>query len=347
MEVFLTGSTGLLGANLARELLDAGHGVRALARDGGKAARVLPGSTRLRIVVGDLEGIEGWADALPGCDAVVNAGAYFRESFGAGDHEGPLQRINVDAAVALYRAARAAGVPRFVQVSTDGVLAPRPDGAPSREEDAPGGRMAVNPYMTSKWRAEEALRTEARPGGPRLTLARPGWMFGPHDGAPTTAGEMVARLVAGKGVQLIEGTPMGVVDVRDVARGIRLAVEAESPPEALNLTGLPMTALDALRAIAGAAGRGAGRVQAIPFPVAMALSRLLAFPTSLLGIANPIPTVGLLTLRRGVVGDTARARALGVVFRPFAETARDAASWFSSGHEGYSSGSEISPNTVR
>ena len=56
MGAFVTGSTGLLGINLVRTLLDAGHEVWALARSKEKAQREL-GDTADRVVLGDIRNV--------------------------------------------------------------------------------------------------------------------------------------------------------------------------------------------------------------------------------------------------------------------------------------------------
>jgi nucleoside-diphosphate-sugar epimerase len=60
MRALVTGSTGLLGNNLVRTLIDAGHEVWALARSKEKAQREL-GDTAARVVLGDIRNIlESW-----------------------------------------------------------------------------------------------------------------------------------------------------------------------------------------------------------------------------------------------------------------------------------------------
>jgi nucleoside-diphosphate-sugar epimerase len=61
MRAFVTGSTGLLGNNLVRTLLKAGHEVVALARSAAKGTREL-GDTSARIVIGDMADVAGFAD---------------------------------------------------------------------------------------------------------------------------------------------------------------------------------------------------------------------------------------------------------------------------------------------
>ena len=46
MKILVTGGTGLAGSHSIRDLLDAGHDVRALVRSEAKLARVFPDAPR-------------------------------------------------------------------------------------------------------------------------------------------------------------------------------------------------------------------------------------------------------------------------------------------------------------
>lgn len=69
MTVLVVGATGSIGSLVVEEALTAGHTVRALARDRGKAARLLPPHTYS--VVGDVTQPESLDAAVDGVDAVV------------------------------------------------------------------------------------------------------------------------------------------------------------------------------------------------------------------------------------------------------------------------------------
>ena len=83
MRAFVTGSTGLLGNNLVRNLHQAGHEVWALARSKEKAQQTL-GDVAARIVVGDIRKVAEFAPCLKGADVVFHTAAYFREYYGQG-----------------------------------------------------------------------------------------------------------------------------------------------------------------------------------------------------------------------------------------------------------------------
>lgn len=63
----VTGATGYIGGRLVPQLLDAGHDVRVLARDGEKA-RAQPWGHEVEIVVGDATRPEDVERAVDGVD---------------------------------------------------------------------------------------------------------------------------------------------------------------------------------------------------------------------------------------------------------------------------------------
>ncbi|WP_328440711.1 NAD(P)-dependent oxidoreductase [Streptomyces sp. NBC_00444] len=153
MLTLVTGTTGQVGRRFVPRLLAQarpGERVRVLVRD---AARGEPfAELGAEVVVGDLRDAEVLGKAVAGVDAVVNVAASFR---GVPDEE--ARAVNRDAAVELGRAAQAAGVQRFVQVST-GLVYGVGRGRPLTEDDEsrPGGSM-WGAYPESKAQAEREL----------------------------------------------------------------------------------------------------------------------------------------------------------------------------------------------
>jgi hypothetical protein len=76
-KVFVTGSTGLLGNNLVRQLLERGFDVVGLVRSEEKARRMF-GETKAVFVKGDMLDVARFAPAIDGCVAVFHTAAYFR-----------------------------------------------------------------------------------------------------------------------------------------------------------------------------------------------------------------------------------------------------------------------------
>jgi uncharacterized protein YbjT (DUF2867 family) len=154
MDVVIAGGHGQIALRLERLLTAGGHRSRAMVRNPDHTSDVA--ATGAEPVVVDLEVIAGLnrlTEAVRGADAVVFAA-------GAGPGSGPERKRTVDygAAVKLIAAAEAAGVSRYVMISTLG--ADRPD--------ARGD--AMRPYFQAKGEAEDALRASSL----AYTIVRPG-----------------------------------------------------------------------------------------------------------------------------------------------------------------------------
>ncbi len=171
---FVTGATGLLGANLVRELARQGWRLKVLARSRAKLDRILDGIT-LDAVIGDMEDVAGFAATLQGCDTLFHCAAYFREYYSPGQHQEKLERINVRGTIELLDAAERAGLSKVVYVSSAGVLGHSPSSG-TVNESAPYALETSNLYFRSKIHAEQRLfdwlrsRHTGCPDPPRLDV---------------------------------------------------------------------------------------------------------------------------------------------------------------------------------
>jgi nucleoside-diphosphate-sugar epimerase len=180
--ILVTGATGQVGRRLVPRLLSwrrtAEPGarpeqVRVLVRseqaaDGFRAAGA-------QAIVGDLTDAADRKRALDGVDVVVNAAATFRSPSLT---EAEMNAVNRDAALALARDAAAAGVRRFVQVSTNLVYGPGL-GRPAREEDPL--RTETGGYPRSKREAEELLERLREETGFGVVTLRLAFVYGDAD----------------------------------------------------------------------------------------------------------------------------------------------------------------------
>ncbi|OUL25805.1 hypothetical protein BV372_27535 [Nostoc sp. T09] len=78
MKAFVTGSTGLLGNNLVRLLVEQGYSLKALVRSPEKASQIFS-DLDITLVQGDMLDIDSFAEELAGCDILFHTAAYFRE----------------------------------------------------------------------------------------------------------------------------------------------------------------------------------------------------------------------------------------------------------------------------
>ena len=155
MDVAIAGGHGKIGRRLAALLVGRGDSVRGLIRNPGHADDLRADGAEP--VVCDLESasVEEVASAVSGADAVVFAA-------GAGPGSGAERKLTMDrdGAVKLVEAAQAAGVPRYVIVSSVGAESP------------PDGDDVFSVYLRAKAEADRALMESDR----HWTVVRPGML---------------------------------------------------------------------------------------------------------------------------------------------------------------------------
>lgn len=325
---FVTGATGLLGNNLVRLLVDKGVVVRALARSVDKARKQF-GTLPVEIVQGDLENVSGFAHALNGVDVVFHAAAFFRDSYKGGSHWEELHRINVAGTANLLEAAHAAGVRRFVHTSSIAVLN-GPKGSIIDESMLRDERNADD-YYRSKILADREVERflETHPDF-WAAMVLPGWMHGPGDMGPTSAGQTVLDFANGKLPGVVPGT-FSVVDARDVAETQWAVLERGRRGERYLSAGRNLTMASLFPVLERVSGVKAP-TRRIPMPMLYLIgggaelwARLTRQP-----VLVSLAVVRLIAQENGrtTFDHTKRERELGLSFRPVEETLRDSVAWY-------------------
>ncbi|MGW8848361.1 NAD-dependent epimerase/dehydratase family protein [Streptomyces xiamenensis] len=335
--VVVTGATGLLGRAVVGELLAREDAVEVIAvvRDRAKAARLLPAPAagRLTVVTADITDPAGYRDALPGADAVIHTAAYFREYYAPGADARRLHAVNVDAVTTLLGEARAAGVPAVVHTSSINTLAPGSVRHPADENAGPPPRWERNGYRASKVRAEAAIARfcAEHPGELRVPLVLPGWMWGPGDEGPTSAGRLFLSVARGE-LRAVPRAGNHVVDARDVSLACVRAAERGAPLRRYIVAGRWQPLVDTTTGIALATGATPPRQ--IPAAAALAVAALLETSARLRGrppVATREGVRALLDGNRTRISSARAQRELGVGFRPLAQTLADEAAWYRAG----------------
>ncbi len=326
MKFFVTGSTGLLGNNLVRALEDAGHSVVGLVRSSEKGRRLL-GDTQARLVTGDMRDVKAFAPALDGCEVVFHTAAYFREYYQPGDHRQALEEINVQATLGLMQEADRRGVRRFVHVGSAGTIGANPDGSPGDEETPPGPLQATNLYLRSKVRGDDAIRGWKPPHGMEVIEILPGWMWGPGDAAPTSAGQMALDFLARRIPGIADGG-ISVVDARDVAAAMIAASERARAGERYIVGGEYRSMAQIMEGLARASGVPAP-TRKLPHALLMTLALVVELYARLTGRPALITRQGLRVMHaKHRISSRKAERELGARFRPFDQTLRDVVGWY-------------------
>ncbi|BAB76994.1 SDR family oxidoreductase [Anabaena sp. FACHB-709] len=327
---FVTGATGLLGSNLCRALVSQGWQVKGLVRSLDKAKRFL-GNSGIEFVQGDIEDVPAFTQALKEVDAVFHTAAFFREYYQPGSDWQKMKRINVDATMELLQAAEAQGVAKVVFTSSSGVI--QTDTHQAATETAPYNKFAEqNLYFKTKVLAEQEIYRFLNASQIDVVMILPGWMMGPGDAAPTSAGQLVLDLLAGKLPGVINGGA-ALTDVRDVAAVMVKAAEQGERGGRYIVAGPLTTMKDIALELEAISGVKAPRIE-IPDGMAIAIAWFLEKLTGLTGGVNPMPLAGIQTLLEKAKLSSAKAeRDLGATFRPLRDTLKDTVLWYES--QGY------------
>jgi nucleoside-diphosphate-sugar epimerase len=171
--VMVTGGAGYVGSNLVPKLLNAGFEVSVLdLYIYGDVFAGHNGNSKLRQIKGDLRNPGDVQNALAGCDAVIHLACISNDpSFDLNPDLG--KSINFDCFRPLVKAAKDAGVKRFIYASSSSVYGIKDE--TDVTEDLP--LMPLTDYSKYKAMCEEVLEEEREPGFVAITL-RPATVCG-------------------------------------------------------------------------------------------------------------------------------------------------------------------------
>ncbi len=241
----VTGSTGLLGNNLVRELINQGHQVRVAIRETSDR-RPLEGLD-VEIMVGSLDSPQFASQLVDGIDAMIHSAGFIWFGY---QHLEKSRAVNVECSRILAEQCRQQSV-RFLHVSSTDALAAGTINQPANETNLNPAK-GKSSYVLSKREAEQVI-LDLHKNGLDTVIANPSLMLGPYDWKPST-GQMMLAVTDG----FIPFTPRGgisVADVRQVAKGIITAVQRGKSGERYILAGQNLTYLKLWRRMAGVVNR--------------------------------------------------------------------------------------------
>jgi dihydroflavonol-4-reductase len=223
-QVFVSGGSGYIAGFLIRQLVAQGWTVHTTLRSlaGERAVRQLLAvdDSRLKFFAADLNADAGWAEAMAGCGFVAHLASPLPRGVPRDANE--LIVPARDGALHALRAAKAAGVRRFVMTSSVAAIAyGRGRGehhfteADWTQPDQPG----ISAYIQSKTLAERAARDwVAKEGaGIEFCTINPSVVLGPVWSADYSASVTIVKKLLDGSMRACPDIGFGVVDVRDVA----------------------------------------------------------------------------------------------------------------------------------
>ena len=333
MKVLVTGATGFVGGNLARELCARGYEVRALVRPGSSVLTIK--DTGVERVEGDILDRDSVRRAATGCSAVFHCAAAY--TFWSKNPMG-VRQTNVEGTVNVLQCAAAAGAERIVYTSTVSTIGRPRDGSLGDEDTELAPRSLHGHYKQSKFDAErEALRLGSPPphgDGLPVVVVNPTAPVGPWDVKPTPTGRIVLDFMRGR-IPAYLATGLNLVDVADVSAGHILALERGQTGQRYILGNRNATLKEMFGILSRITGRPAPRVR-LPYWLVVgagyaeqAVSGGLRLLTNGGERQPAIPVEGVLASRKPAWVSSQRAiRELGLPQSPVERALEQAVEWF-------------------
>jgi dihydroflavonol-4-reductase len=316
----VTGGAGFIGGHLVDLLVERGERVVVVERPGADLSHVPEG---VEVVLADIRDREATRRAVEGARFVYhlaanpNLWARDRREFDAVNHRGTVHVLD---------SALEGGVERIVHVSTESILTRARSTGPIAEDVEISLSDAVGSYCRSKLRAENHAMDRARAGAP-VVVVNPTMPVGPGDRGVSPPTRLIRDFCNGKLPARMDCT-LNLIDVRDVAKGLVLAMDHARTGRRYLLGGENLTLVALLGHLSELTGVPVPR-WSVPYPLGLAVAFASEFWADRVTGKPPKATVtGVRLTRRELNFDASDSlRQLGLIPRPIRNSLADAVAW--------------------
>ena len=317
----VTGSTGFVGANLARFLLAKGLNVRALVRQNSNHSNI--NGLDLEPVVGDLQDPSSIRKAVTNVDYVFHVAADYR-LWAKNPQE--IYDNNVKGTEALMDACRTEEVKRIVYTSSVATIGRPSNGKIAAETDVGALEDMIGHYKRSKFLAEQCVIEAAGKGLP-VVIVNPSTPIGPYDIKPTPTGRIIVDFLNHKMPAYIN-TGLNFVDVEDVVTGHWLALNHGRPGSRYILGGENLSLRKFLEVLGSVVDRAAPKIR-IPYSLAYGMGSINSIWSRFTGREPMIPLEGVRMAKRFMFFSSAKAEdELGYHHKPIQPALERAIQWY-------------------
>lgn len=200
--ILLTGATGFVGNAVLKQLMQQPemairtYGRRApIGVNDDRAADASP--QMMSHVTGEISDAADYTLTLVDVDVVIHCAAQAHINKNATDRQAEFNHVNCDGTLKLARQAIAAGVKRFVFISSIGVNGGHNQQGPFKYDDV---AAPWDEYTQSKYAAELGLRQIAKETGLEVVIIRPPLVYGAN--APGNFGKLTQAVRYGRWLPL-------------------------------------------------------------------------------------------------------------------------------------------------
>ena len=322
--VLVTGGSGFIGQHLVATLVASGRQTRVL--DVRPPGRTVANAQYIKGSVLDRELVD---QALDGVDEVYHLAGLPGMWVARKDD---FHAVNYRGTEVVISAARKRGIARLLHCSTESILfRSSPAGEAGVEDTLLTADDMPGPYTRSKLLAER-LAMEAAASGFPVVIGSPTMPIGPHDHNLTPPTAMLRHFL-GKRFQFYLDFVLNLVDVRDVASGLILAMERGKVGNRYILGGESIPLKKLLEHVAAISGRNSLRVP-VPGRLAEVTAAILEFMADYVTRTPPSATAEAVRIAlRSTALSTERARReLGYAPRPIESALRETIAYLASTH---------------
>jgi dihydroflavonol-4-reductase len=320
--VLVTGGAGFIGTHLVTRLLERGETVRVLEHPRARVEH-LP-LDRLDLIRADIRNQPAVEEAVRGCKEVyhlaANPNLWTRR-------RGLFRQVNYLGAANVLDAAVAAGARRVLHTSTESILTRACQDGMIATEQKVMLQDVIGPYCRSKYFAERHAFELARRGAAVL-IVNPTLPVGPGDFGCSPPTRMILDFCRGRRREYLDGQ-LNLIDVRDVAHGMILAVERGEPGRRYFLGSENLSIREVFRRLAHLTGLPEPN-RRVPYAIALAAAYASEFIADVCTGRAPAATVTGVKLTRRVMHFDAgpSLSELGLHPRPIDRSLADCIDWF-------------------
>jgi dihydroflavonol-4-reductase len=320
--VLVTGGAGFIGSHLVRRLVERGEAVRVLELPGAAVDHLPAGG--VDVVRADIRDRDAVETAVRGCREVYHLAANPHLWV---QQRGRFAQVNFRGSVHVLEAALAAGARRVLHTSTESILSRARQAGPITEEQVVRWDDVLGPYCRSKYLAERHAMGLARAGAP-VVIVNPTLPVGPGDRGRSPPTQMMLDFCRGRRHEYLDAE-LNLIDVRDVAEGMVLAMKCGRPGRRYLLGGENLSILEVFTSLAHLTGLAAPS-RRVPYGLALAVAYASEFLADVYTHRPPAATVtGVRLTRRRMHFDPRRSLdELGLRPRQISQSLADTVAWF-------------------
>lgn len=323
----LTGAAGLLGSNIARQLVDAKEVVRALVLKDDPAVAYVP--DQVQIIYGDLLDINSMEELFTvpeGSEVIV---IHCASIVTMNPNPNPkVYAVNVDGTRNIIDMCLKNKVKKLVYVSSTGAIPELPHGQKIKEVDhfLPADGL-VGYYSVTKAQASQLVLDALRwCPGLDASIVHPSGICGPNDYAFGPVAQTVSQYLNGEVKIGLDGT-FNSVDVRDLAAGVIACCDKGRRGECYIMSNELVTMKELYDIINRTANMNV-HANILSKGIASLAVKFIKMQSKFTGEEPVLTDFAVYNMTRNNDFDCSKAKQeLGFSCRPFEETIRDEVNW--------------------